>query len=68
MLQNLDAVFRLRSWAIYRRKGRYYITQEERINGNKGKAYKSLRLATTAIARKMELEWNDRLLKYGGDR
>lgn len=64
MLANLDYVARLRAWTIYRRKGRYYVTQEERVPTG-GKSYKSLRHATTAIARHMEREWVDRLQKYG---
>lgn len=67
MLNSLDYVARLRPWTIYRRKGKFHITQGERI-GKAGKSYKSLRQATTAIARKMEAEWTDRLQKYGGDR
>ena len=65
MLATLDVVFRLRTWAIYRRKGKFFVSTEDHPK-NLGKPYKSLRHACTAIARKMEIEWNERIQRYGG--
>ena len=54
MLNNLDVVFRLKQWAVYRRKGKFYISDQERVNTTK--SYKTLRHACNAIARKLECE------------
>lgn len=63
MLQALDCVFRLRAWAIYHRKGKFYISQEDHPK-QLGKAYKSLRHACNAAARKMEAEWTTKAQRY----
>ena len=64
MLNNLDVVYRLKAWAIYRKKGEYFISGDEQPK-QLGKSYQSLRHACTAIARKLEEEFATRDARYG---
>ncbi|MGE3703446.1 MAG: hypothetical protein AB7G08_32650 [Hyphomicrobiaceae bacterium] len=64
MLNSIDCVFRLQTWTVYRRKGKFYITTAEKLPAGTTKGYKSLRHACTAIARKLEEEFTTRSRIY----
>ncbi|KAB2938017.1 MAG: hypothetical protein K8F92_15655 [Hyphomicrobium sp.] len=63
MLSSLDHVFRLRAWTVRSHKGKYYVSTEDHPK-SWGRAYKTLRAATTAIARHLEREFVDRARRF----
>lgn len=59
MLSSLDHVFRLKAWTIRHQKGGWYVSSDDHPK-KWGRKYRSLRSATTAIARFMEKEFVER--------
>ena len=63
MLTTLNPVFRLRPWTIRKHNGSYFISQDDHPK-KWGKSYASLQRACTAVARKMQAEWEERARRY----
>lgn len=59
MLSSLDFVLRLHAWTVRHHKGSWYISNEDHPK-KWGRRYKSLRAATSAIARHLEREFVER--------